>query len=1161
MKTTHLRAAFLIGLLCTAHPALSASNEELDALNRRAFERFQAGEYAEAERYSRQAVAATVAAFGSDSPNILPVLGNLVQVLTKLGRYPEADPLARRALTIAEQGLGPEHPDTAAALNGLATVYATVGRYGDAEAMFRRAISILENTLGPETLDIATSANGLAQLLHSRGFYAEAEPLFRRATAIAGRFLGPAHPSTAASLHNLADSLREQARYAEAEPLSRRALAILEAANGADHPGNAPVMGGLALILSAQAHFAQAKALNERAVMVLTRAYGMEHPATAAALNNLAASLRQEGRFAEAEAMARRALAILEKSLGIEHPDTLAALHSLGQMLRMLGRYAESEAAYRQALATEERVLGPDHPHVASTSDGLAGLLKQEARYAESETLYRRAVLIRERTLGPDNLNTVTSVHNLAVLMRNQGRYKEAEPKFERVLGVWERTLGLNHPDVASALNNLALLQSRQHRYREAEPLYRRALGIRRQLLGAEHPDTAMVLHNLGTLLEAQSRFVEAEPFLQQAAAITNTAGEPWYRVLHHHSLGRFLAKRGRLEVAAQFYRSAVDALDWLFAQTRGLSDEARYSFLGQFADIYREYIDLLLTLHERSAQTGYDREALAAASRNQSRIFSEMLRQADVTRYSGEPAFLTLKVARDDALARLGALTESRSSQSIANPDAAAARAGLATQIQSAETDLARTEAALRVRYPRFMELVQPQPVTADELQQKLLRPGESLLTFVLLPERVVVFAVTRDRFKMATVAVSRREVSRQIRSVRNAMDTASSELRALESLDPLVIHALYRSLVAPAEDVLRGSERVIVVADGPAYALPLELLITYFGEPERRAFLQARGEGHNNRGAVLAEYGGLPYLGDAYRFTYQPSLTAFASERRYPKPPVRATQDLVAFGDPVFSVDDGGAERGARDRGYSQSTRATLQLLSRSVKRDGQELLPRLPETAEETRSVAALMSGPTEVYLRNRAQEKMLKSLDLTGVRYLLFATHGLLGGEFLAPASDAGGVLTRGAASDAGAQPALALTLVGDLQGEDGFLTMKEVIEDMRLNAELVVLSACNTAGGEGLTGDGEGFAGLTRAFLYAGARRLLVSHWSVESASTRDLIVETFRNLRAGQSALAAAAAARSKLRGTQFTAKTDKGNVEISRAHPFFWAPFVVVGD
>jgi CHAT domain-containing protein len=139
----------------------------------------------------------------------------------------------------------------------------------------------------------------------------------------------------------------------------------------------------------------------------------------------------------------------------------------------------------------------------------------------------------------------------------------------------------------------------------------------------------------------------------------------------------------------------------------------------------------------------------------------------------------------------------------------------------------------------------------------------------------------------------------------------------------------------------------------------------------------------------------------------------------------------------------------------------------------------------------------------------------------------------------------------------AQPALAMSLVGDLKGEDGLLTMREVIEDLELDADLVALSACNTAGETAQANNGEGFAGLTRAFMYAGARSLVVSHWSVDSLSTQALMTAMFRNINGGQPALSAMSDAQRGMLGGLYSS----GDYHFSRSHPFFWAPFVFVGD
>jgi CHAT domain-containing protein len=398
-------------------------------------------------------------------------------------------------------------------------------------------------------------------------------------------------------------------------------------------------------------------------------------------------------------------------------------------------------------------------------------------------------------------------------------------------------------------------------------------------------------------------------------------------------------------------------------------------------------------------------------------------------------------------------------------------------------------------------------------------------------------------------------------------------------QELDPVLLHTLYQNLIAPLEDTLQGKERIIAVADGPLYSLPLELLVTQYGGTERQTFTRTRQAADGSSAKpLLGEYAGVSYLGDRYRFSYLPSLAALVSQRQYPKPAVTMARKLVAFADPIFGSEAQPGSDKTPSRGYSDATTKNLQLLIRSVGRDGSSLLPRLPETAEEVTAIAQSLGDKNPLYLRDKAQEHTAKTLNLNGVSYLLFSTHGLLGGEFLQVVEElkkpeflSTDRPIRRAPLQERAQPALALTLVGDIQGEDGFLTMKEVIEDLDLNTDLVVLSACNTAGETETTLTGEGFVGMTRAFLYAGARQLVVSHWSVESAATRDLMTAVFQNLQKQPLAQALPAAA-AQLRGSSVKLDNKTATMGIgitptrsgqyvSRAHPFFWASFVVVGD
>ncbi len=1013
-------------------------------------------------------------------------------------------------------------------------------------------------------------------VLEKQGRYSEAEPLYRRALAIREKVLGAEHPDTAASLNDLAAVLEARGRYGEAEPLHRRALAIDEKVLGAEHPNTAASLSNLAKVLDDQGRYGEVEPLLRRALAIDEKVLGAEHPSTAASLNNLSLVLQVQGRYGEAELLVRHALAIDEKVLGAEHPRTAVCLNSLAGILKFQGRYGEAEPLFRRALAIHEKVLGAEHPYTALSLNNLAGVLQNQGRYGEAEPLLRRALAIQEKAMGAEHPDTVGSLNNVALVLEVQGQSGEAESLFRRALASWKNVLGAEN---AVSLNNLAAVLHDQGRYGEAEPLYRRALAIWENVSGAENPDTALSLNNLAMVLQDQGRYGEAEPLYRRAVAIDQQAEAPAGLLGSSHNLGFFLVARGRLQDAVPYYRIAIDTLDRLFAYTQGLSEEARQTFLGKYAFIYREFIDLLLKLHEQDPKAGYDREVLAVASRNQSRIFSELLRQADVQQFAAEPAFVDLKHRREELFQQLSFLAEKRAKLSPKEATVETQRAELKRLIDQAKTELAAVERQLWDNYPRFMELVQPQPVTVEQLQQRLLRPDEALLSIVLLPERTVLLAVTQKNFTLRTVAVPEKAMTERVGKIRQPLEQVSKQhsiaplftkLDCEEILYPTMLHTLYQDLVAPVEDTLRGAQRVLVVADGALYNLPLEILVTAYGEPEQRAFRHTcrAADGSSAEHPQLGEYATLPYLADRYRFSYLPSLAALVSQRNYPKPPVPLTRNLIAFADPIFEQEQEKSPAkpaSAATKGYSEATQATLQLLARSGM-DSQ--LPRLPETADEVRAMDKIVGANSQLYLRDKAQEYTAKDLakkgDLNGLRYLVFSTHGLLGGKFRpeqkAQTSPSTLSLDRPLPAtpiEKLGQPALALTLVGDLHGEDGLLTMSEVL-GLDINTDLVVLSACNTAGDPQRGNQGEGFVGLTRSFLYAGARHLLVSHWSVASDSTRDLMVATFTQLQAGQTPLDALTEARRQLRSRTWQ---QAPAVYVSLAHPYFWAPFVVVGD
>ncbi|NEV77883.1 CHAT domain-containing protein, partial [Rhodopseudomonas sp. BR0C11] len=354
---------------------------------------------------------------------------------------------------------------------------------------------------------------------------------------------------------------------------------------------------------------------------------------------------------------------------------------------------------------------------------------------------------------------------------------------------------------------------------------------------------------------------------------------------------------------------------------------------------------------------------------------------------------------------------------------------------------------------------------------------------------------------------------------------------------------YELYALLLQPVESGWKPAKKLIVVTNGALGLLPLSLLPV------------APAEAAPDADPLFASYRDVPWLARSHAVTTVPSAAALRTLRQLPaSKPDRG--DLVAFGDPYFNTEQ--AAEAATVKVADVGGNTAPETLTRggplrrrnSPKLDGVDsaeigLLPRLPDTSDELKSIAlALQADPSKVlFLGKDASEKTVKSMNLSGFKVLAFATHGLVPGEL-----------------NGLQQPALALSspsVTGD--SGDGLLTIEEIL-GLKLDADWVVLSACNTGAAAGA--GAEAASGLGRAFFYAGTRALLVTNWSVHSQSARELVSDLFKR-QAGDAKLARSEALRQAM-----MALVDgpghvgsDGKTDFTYAHPLFWAPYTIIGD
>jgi tetratricopeptide (TPR) repeat protein/CHAT domain-containing protein len=1155
--------------------------------------------YAEAEPLIRKALAIDEKAFGPEHPIVAVDINNLALMLKETNRLAEAEPLYRRSLAIDEKNSGSEHPDVAVGLHNLAQLLEDANRFAEAEPLIRRALAINEKAFGPDHSNVARDLDTLGLLLKTTNRYAEAEPLLRRALAIQEKNLGPDHPSVALSLNNLASLLNTMSRAAEAEPLMRRTLAIQEKKYGAEHPGITTSLNNLAMLLMGNNQLAEAETLVRRAIGVLEKAGGETHPKFALSLNNLAQILQETNRLREAEPLLRRALAIKEKTYGPNDLKVAVSVNNLGQILRSLNRFPEAEALMRRALVINENALGSDHPSVATNLSNLASFLGATNRYAEAEPLSRRALAIFEKSYGAEHPATAIALNNFASLLDETNRLAEAEPLRHRALDIDEKAYGPEHPDVAIDLNNLALLLVNTNRAAEAEPLYRRALAIFQKAYGPEHPQVALTLNNLAHLFHNANRLAEAEPLLRQALAITEKSARPDHpdTALRLNNLAMLLLDTNRSAEAEPLLRQALAINEKSYGQDhpdvarnlKNLSElqiaqgnwsnalqSARRSTairvasarlmrgqsggekrqLALSADQFRNHALIAFrAAHEDAAARD---EAFAMAQRVAANEAAGALAQALARFATGNDALATLAREQQD-LARQGEALDKRLLDVLGKADKAAAEDIRAEQAK-AGARLDEIAAQLAREHPDYVALVNPEPLTMAETQA-LLAPDEAFVQFLdvavrlnsPLPEAAFAFVITKAEVRWIELPLGSKALGDRVAALRCGLDSGAWKGEAsrcgqllgkaapgddLPPFDLTRANALYRDLFGQAEDLIKD-KRLLIAPSGALTQLPFQVLVTEAPDASAKGadvYAKARWLGARNAISVLPSAASLKLL----RMGKQGS----------------ASDPFLGFGNPLLN---GGGDRSAWNKQACAKTTAP-QGAKRSVHRAAPpalndvyrgavanvEMLRQstpLPETADELCAVAHNLGAPdSSVYLGERATVSQIKALSASGAlgraRAIHFATHGLVAGETA--------LFLRNRA-----EPALLMTPPAQDKvtlEDDGLLKASDVTQ-LKLNADWVVMSACNTAaGGEG----GEALSGLARAFFYAGARSMLVSHWYVDSNAAVEITTGAFSALKANP------AIGRDEALRRSLSALIAKGG---DNAHPSVWAPFVLVGD
>ncbi|PDT89121.1 hypothetical protein CO669_16250 [Bradyrhizobium sp. Y36] len=1101
--------AVVVGTLL---PAIAAA-DDVASLIVTVNELYRAQKYSEAIPIAQQALTLGEQALGPDHPRVAILQQNLGLLYIKQQRYSDGEPFLKRALVIVEKALGPDHLQSASALVQLSDLYEKQGRYAEAKPLAERALDIREKTLGPDSPDVASSLTRLAIIYGNQTRYADAERLYRRSISIYEKALGPDDRSVADTLHNLANLFADLGRYGEAESGYQRAIAIYEKVLGPDHADIADSLDSLANAYSEQGKYAIAEPLYLRSLAIREKALGPDHSDIGNSLNNLAELYRREGRYAEAVPLSERSAMVSEKALGPDHPKVAIALGNLGSLYAIVGRHSDAERSKKRALEIREKILGPDHPQVADSLHSLAILYYDKGQYSDAERLLKRSLSIREKALGPWHPDVAISMDSLATLLvERRQQYRQAETLLRKSLEIRERAFGAEDRNVASSIESLAKLYSRQGRYEYSEPLYQRSRGIFEKVLGPDHPRLADTLSNIAHEHETRGRYAEAEPLYLRALKINEkTFGADHSNVsLPLNKLVGLYLKEGRFSEGLPFTRRVV-ALGkaWETPVLSFLLNAQGQSIISQ-----AEAMDHALSIAQRANQTS----VAAAVGKLAVRLAAGGDRLAELIR-------------KDQDLAREAERLDRKIVSMVTEPAAkrsTEAESQTRTRISDVETEREALQKAITSGFPAYAALSNPRPLTLRETQL-LLSVDEALVLFAAGgTNSTYVLAINRDRFDWTEIPLSPTALSKKVAAFRRGLDlnqitNPADPSNASRLFDLNFANDLYSGLFGSIEPLIKDKKELLVVPTGALSALPFHLLVT-----EKPA------------AAVPADLGGYreaAWLIKRQAVTVLPSLQSLKVLREIGNKG-RAGKPLVGFGDPVFrpgvrplAEARAVAVRNLNTRAYTEFWRGAAidrEMLSQS--------LSELPDTADELKSIARKLGAPSaDIHLSLDASEATVKQLPLSDYRVVYFATHALVAGDI------------KGVA-----EPSLVLSLPSSpTELDDGLLTASEVAE-LKLNADWVVLSACNTIAGD--RPGAEALSGLARSFFYAGAKSLLVSHWAVESSAATRLTTSTFEILKSNSKLPRAEA-----LRRAMLNYLNDRSRAE--NAYPAFWGPFALIGE
>ena len=725
-------------------------------------------------------------------------------------------------------------------------------------------------------------------------------------------------------------------------------------------------------------------------------------------------------------------------------------------------------------------------------------LIKAQLYHAIGDESKKEGMIIKASNLAGRAINSIywTAYANCyrASLKVGQENYDEAIRILKDVKKVGKK-LG-SYKLIVSAVSGLGDAYFKQGKYSEAEKCYSEVLKLSKKLKAKG--DEAVYFLKLAKTHKKMGHLALASKNLSQAINLARkiSSHEVLWQGLYQKGL--LLESQAKQKEALKSYADAISVIE----QVRGRlsKEEYRLGYMANKMDVYEHAVLLAYKTKKKS-------DAFTYVQKAKSRVFLDLLGTRMVA-YRDEDK----KLAEKEHLlqVKINALLE-RVGEEESKPKRlqSGKLKGWKEELQKALKEHADVLAEIKRTNPRLASLTTVHTVEVSDIQ-KVLYPDEVFLEYFITDDKTFLWAITKTNVRTFEIPLGRKKLYKLVSNIYQPIS-----LNVTPSVSEL--NKAYRRILAPAMRYFGNKTHIIIAPHDRLYFLPFETFLVETGTPT--------------------------YVVDRWFVSYYPSGSILVLNRKYQEKRPSPKKPLFAVGDPVFSPNDPRypEEKKMIQLAMADEKRGVLyrrvwmgELFSAvSEKPKETVIFPRLENTGKEVRAIGSLWGVSEEtgdIKVGINATEKEVKRTDHTKYKYEHYATHGVLRGD------------VRGLK-----EPALVFSLPNpeDPPSDEGFLTMSEIFR-IRTNADMVVLSACKTALGEEVPG--EGLVGLTRAFMYAGTPSVVASLWSVADESTAKLMIAFHRYLKQGKDKAQALTLAKRALRRQGYY-------------NPFYWAPFILMGE